>query len=170
MLFLADFNVLKPEPGLLFWTSVIFLIFWFLMSKFAFKPIGNALKQRELDIQSALDEAKKAREEMSQLQAQNEILLAQAREERSAILKEAKEAKEEIISEAKERAGAEYKRKVESAIQDIENQKQAALVSLKNQAGQMAVEIAEKLLSRELGNKPEQEAYAKSLAEKINLN
>jgi F-type H+-transporting ATPase subunit b len=170
MLFLADFNVLKPEPGLLFWTTVIFLLFWFLMSRFAFKPIGAALKQRETDIQSALDEAKKAREEMSQLQAENEKLLAQAREERTAILKEAKDAKDEIIAEAKERAAAEYKRKVESAIQDIENQKQAALVTLKNQTGQMAVEIAEKLLRRELGNKAEQEAYAKSLAETINLN
>lgn len=170
MLFLADFSVIKPEPGLLIWTTIIFGLFWFLMSRFAFKPIGNALKQRELDIQNSLDEAKRAREEMSQLQAENEKLLAQAREERSAILKEAKEAKEEIIAEAKERANAEYKRKVESAIQDIENQKQAALVSLKNQAGQMAVEIAEKLLSRELSNKSDQEAYAKSLADNINLN
>ena len=170
MLFLADFNVLKPEPGLLFWTTVIFLLFWFLMAKFAFKPIGNALKQRELDIQNALDEAKKAREEMNHVQAENEKLLAQAREERSAILKEAKEAKEEIIAEAKERAAAEYKRKVESAIQDIENQKQAALVALKNQAGQMAVDIAEKILGRELSNKADQEAYAKSLADNITLN
>ncbi len=170
MVFLADFSVIKPEPGLLIWTTIIFGLFWFLMSIFAFKPIGQALKQRELDIQSALDEAKKARQEMSELQAENEKLLAQAREERSAILKEAKEAKEEIISEAKERAGAEYRRKVESAIQDIENQKQAALVALKNQSGQMAVEIAEKLLRRELANKSEQEAYAKSLAESINLN
>jgi len=170
MLFLADFNVLKPEPGLLFWTTVIFLLFWFIMSRFAFKPIGAALKQREVDIQNALDEAKKAREEMSQLQAENEKLLAQAREERSAILKEAKEAKEEIIAEAKERANAEYRRKVESAIQDIENQKQAALVSLKNQSGQMAVEIAEKILGRELSNKSEQESYAQSLVEKITLN
>ena len=170
MVFLADFSVIKPEPGLLIWTTIIFGLFWFLMSKFAFKPIGNALKQRELDIQNSLDEAKRAREEMSQLQAENEKLLAQAREERSAILKEAKEAKDEIIAEAKERAAAEYKRKVESAIQDIENQKQAALVSLKNQSGQMAVEIAEKLLRRELANKAEQEAYAKSLAEQIHLN
>lgn len=170
MIILADFNVLKPEPGLLVWTTIIFLLFWYLMSRFAFKPIGAALKQRELDIQNALDEAKKAREEMSHLQAQNEILLAQAREERSAILKEAKEAKEEIIAEAKERANAEYKRKVESAMHDIENQKNAALVALKNQAGQMAVEIAEKLLRKELGNKSEQEAYAKSLAESIKLN
>jgi F-type H+-transporting ATPase subunit b len=170
MIFLADFNVLKPEPGLLVWTTIIFLLFWFLMSRFAFKPIGAALKQRETDIQNALDEAKKAREEMSNLQAENEKLLAQAREERSAILKEAKEAKEEIIAEAKERAQAEYKRKVESAIQDIENQKMAAMVALKNQAGQMAIEIAEKLLRKELANKSEQDAYAKSLAESIKLN
>ncbi|HND88574.1 MAG TPA: F0F1 ATP synthase subunit B [Saprospiraceae bacterium] len=170
MLFLADFNVLKPEPGLLFWTTVIFLLFWFLMSRFAFKPIGAALKQRELDIQSALDEAKKAREEMSHLQAENEKLLAQAREERSAILKEAKEAKDEIIAEAKERASAEYKRKVESALHDIENQKMAAMVALKNQAGQLAIDIAEKVLRKELSNKADQEAYAKSLAESIKLN
>ncbi len=170
MIFLADFSVIKPEPGLLIWTTVIFLIFWFMMSRFAFKPIGAALKQRETDIQDALDEAKKARLEMSQLQAENEKLLAQAREERTAILKEAKEAKEEIIAEAKERANAEYKRKVESAIQDIENQKLAAIVALKNQAGQMAIDISEKLLRKELSNKSEQEAYAKSLAESIKLN
>ncbi len=170
MLFLADFSVIKPEPGLLFWTTVIFGLFWFLMSKFAFKPIGEALKQRETDIQTALDEAKKAREEMSNLKAENEMLLAQAREERSAILKEAKEAKEEIIAEAKDRANAEYKRKVESAIQDIENQKMAAMVSLKNQAGQMAIDIAEKVLRKELSNKGDQESYAKDLAGQIKLN
>lgn len=170
MLFLADFNVLKPEPGLLIWTTIIFLLFWFLMSRFAFKPIGTALKQRETDIQSALDEAKKAREEMSHLQAENEKLLAQAREERSAILKEAKEAKEEIIAEAKERAHAEYKRKVESALTDIENQKMAAIVALKNEVGTMAVDIAEKILRKEFANKTEQENFAKSLAENIKLN
>ncbi|MCE2821215.1 MAG: F0F1 ATP synthase subunit B [Bacteroidota bacterium] len=170
MLFLADFNVLKPEPGLLIWTTIIFLLFWFLMSRFAFKPIGAALKQRENDIQSALNEAKMAREEMSNLQAENEKLLAQAREERSAILKEAKDAKDEIIAEAKERANAEYKRKVESALQDIENQKMAALVSLKNEVGSMAVEIAEKILRRELANKVEQESYAKSLTDNIKMN
>lgn len=170
MLFLADFNVLKPEPGLLIWTTVIFLIFWLLMSRFAFKPIGAALKQRETDIQNALDEAKKAREEMANLQAENEKLLQQAREERTQMLKEAKDAAEEYRAEKKAQADQEYRRKVESALQDIENQKQAALVALKNQAGQLAIEIAEKVLRKELGNKTEQEAYAKNLAETIKLN
>lgn len=170
MLFLAGFPVLMPDPGLLFWTTVIFLLFWFIMSRVAFKPIANALKDRETDIQNALDEAKKARAEMSQLQAENEKLLAQAREERTAILKEAKEAKEEIIAEAKERANAEYKRRVESALQDIENQKMAAMVELKNQAGQLAIEVAEKILRKELANNPEQVAYAKGLVDQIKMN
>lgn len=170
MLFLADFNVLKPEPGLLVWTTIIFLIFWFIMSRFAFKPIGNALKQREQDIQDALDMAKKAREEMSHLQAQNEKLLAEAREERAQMLKEAKDVAEQIKTDAKGRADAEYKRKLESALHDIENQKMAALVELKNKSGQFAIEIAEKILQRELSNKADQESYAKTLADQIKLN
>jgi F-type H+-transporting ATPase subunit b len=170
MLFLAGFPVLMPDPGLLFWTTVIFLLFWFIMSRVAFKPITAALKQRETDIQSALDEAKKARHEMANLQAENEKLLNQAREERSAILKEAKDAKDEIIAEAKERANAEYNRRVQSALQDIENQKMAAMVDLKNQAGQMAIEIAEKVIRKELSGNADQVAYAKSLADAIKLN
>lgn len=167
---LIDFSVIKPDPGQLFWTTFIFLLFWFIMSRFAFKPIGAALKQREQDIQDALDQAKKTREEMSHLQAENEKLLAQAREERSEILKEARILAEQYTAEMKEKANAEYRRKLESAIQDIENQKMAALVDLKNKAGQMGIEIAEKLLQRELSNKTEQEAFANKLIEEIKLN
>lgn len=170
MLFLADFSVIRPEPGLLFWTTVIFLIFWYIMSRFAFKPIMEGLKKRERDIQDALDQAKKAREEMANIQAEHDKLVAEAREERAAILHEAKLAKEEIIAEARERANSEYRNKVESAIRDIENQKMAALIDLKNQAGKMAIEIAEKVLHREMSNRPEQEAYAQSLADDIKMN
>ncbi|MBK8558180.1 MAG: F0F1 ATP synthase subunit B [Lewinellaceae bacterium] len=170
MIFLSDFSVIKPEPGLIFWTTLIFLLFWFLMSKFAFKPIASALKKREMDIQEALDQAKQAREEMANLHAENEKLLAAAREERAMMLKEAKEAGEKFKAEMADKANTEYKRKVESAIQDIENQKQAALVDLKNQAGQMAIEIAEKLLQKDLGNNPDQIAFAKSMADQIKLN
>ena len=93
VLFLADFSVIKPEPGLIIWTTIIFAIFWYMMSKFAFGPIQQALRKREEDIQGALDEAKKAREEMANLQAQNETLMAEAQEERAKIIKDAKHAK-----------------------------------------------------------------------------
>ncbi len=170
MVFLADFSVIKPEPGLLFWTTLIFLLFWFIMSRVAFKPIAEALKKREMDIDNSLSEAKKARDEMSNLKAENEKLLAQAREERTMILKEAKEAKEEIIAEAKERANAEYRRKVESAIADIENQKNAAMIDLKNKMGQMAVEISEKILRQKLAGNADQDAFVQKLVDETRFN
>lgn len=170
MLFLADFSVIKPDPGLLIWTTIIFLIFWFVMSRFAFKPIVEGLKKREKDIQDALDQAKQARAEMSNIQAEHDQLVAQAREERAMILQEAKLAKEDILAEARERANQDYRNKLESALRDIENQKLAALTDLKNQAGKMAIEIAQKVLQRELGNKADQEAYAQQLADNVKMN
>ena len=86
MMFLADFSVSKPDPGLFFWSVVIFLVFWFLIGKFAFKPIANALKDRENSIQDSLDQAKMAQEKMQQLNSENEKLLKKAREERNVIL------------------------------------------------------------------------------------
>ena len=100
ILFLADFSVIKPDFGLFFWSTIIFLVFWFGMGKMAFKPIQEALKKREDDIQDSLDQAKNARAEMAALNAKNEALLAQAREERAQILKDAKAAKESIIKDA----------------------------------------------------------------------
>ncbi|GJM32040.1 MAG: hypothetical protein DHS20C18_10410 [Saprospiraceae bacterium] len=170
ILFLADFSVIRPEPGLLIWTILIFGLFWFLMSKFAFKPIQQGLKKREDDIRNSLEEAKRAREEVSNMQAKNEALLAEAREERSKILKEAKEIKDSIITEAKDKAKEEAKKIVTSAKQEIENQRMAAITDLKNQAGNMAVQIAELLLRKELKDKADQEGFVKSLVEEIKMN
>lgn len=169
-LFLAEFSVIRPEPGMLFWTTLIFLLFWFLIGKFAFKPIGDALKNRENTIQSALDEAKKTKIEMEQLKAENDKILAQAREERAQMLKEAKETKDSIISEAKGKAKDEAQKIVAGAMNEIENQKKAALTEVKNMAGLMAIEIAEKVMRKELKGNAEQESYVKSLVNEIKLN
>ena len=167
-LFLADFTVIRPEPGMIIWTTIIFGIFWFIMSRFAFKPISDALKERETDIQSSLDEAKKAREEMANLKSENEALLALAQEERSKILKDAKAAKETIINEAKDKAKEEAKKIVTSAKAEIENQKMAAMIDLKNQVGNIALDIAEKVIARELKSQPEHEQYVNQLVKDLN--
>ncbi len=170
MLYLADFSVIKPDFGLLFWTTIIFAIFWFVIGKFAFRPIANALKKRENDIQSALDEAKKAREAMAQLNAQNEELLAEAREERSKILREAKEAKNTIVNEAKVEAKEIARKIVVDAKLEIENQKKAAMMEVKNEVGMMALNIAEKVLKKELKGDAAQEKFVNDLADDIKLN
>lgn len=168
--FLVDFNVIKPDPGLIFWTALIFLLVWGFLGRTAFRPIQNALKKREEDIQHALDEAKRAREEVAGLKADNEKLLAEAREERSKILKEAKEVKDAIIKEAKEKAKEEAQKIVVNATQEIENQRMAAVTDLKNQAGLMALEIAEKLIRKELSGDSANEAFVKTLVNEIKLN
>lgn len=169
-LFLAEFSVIRPEPGMLVWTTLIFLIFWFIIGKFAFKPIGEALKNRENTIQSALDEAKRTKIEMEQLKSENDKILAEAREERSKMLKEAKETKEAIISEAKGKAKDEAQKIVAGAMNEIENQKKAAITELKNMAGLMAIDIAEKVIRKDLKDNAEQQSYVNSLINEIKLN
>ena len=166
---LADFSVIKPDPGLIFWTALIFILLWTILGRMAFRPIQNALKKRENDIQEALDEAKLARQEMANLQSENEKLLIEAREERAQILKDAKAARASMIKEAKEEAKAEAQKIVTNAKQEIENQRMAAVTDLKNQVGQMAIEIAEKVLRKQLAGDAAQESYVNQLVDEIEL-
>ena len=170
MIYLADFSVIKPDFGLFFWSCIIFALFWILIGRFAFKPIAQALKKREDDIQDALDESVKAREEMAKMNAQNEALLAEARTERSKMLKEANETKDSIIKEAKEGAKSEASKIIENARIEIENQKKAAINDVKNQAGLMAIEITERLLREELKDRDSQQKLVDTLVKEINLS
>jgi F-type H+-transporting ATPase subunit b len=170
MFYLMGFDPIKPDIGLIFWTSVIFLLFWGIIGRFAFRPIANALKKRESDIQSSLDEAKLARQEMSNLKAENEKLLAEAREERSKILKQAKDAGESIVKEAKARAKDEAQKIVTSAKAEIESQKKQALIEVKNQLGNMALDIAEQVLRSKLKDDQVQQTLVNTLVKEIKLN
>ncbi len=126
LFYLADFNVARPGIGLLVWTFFIFVLFWILVGKFAFKPIKNALKKRENDIQTALDEAKSAKEEMAKLNTDNQRLLTEAREERAKLLREAKLTGDKLITEARDKAKEEANKIVIDARNEIENQKNKA--------------------------------------------
>ena len=171
MLFvLLDFSPIKPDFGLFFWTVLIFLIFWFLMGKMAFGPIKDALKKRENDIQDALDESKKAREEMANMKSENAKMQAQANDDRAKILQEAKDMKNSIINEAKDKAKEEANKIVANAKIEIDNQRKAAVNDIKNQAGVMAIKIAESLIKKNLKGDAEQEGLVNTLVDKFNLN
>lgn len=169
LFFLADFNVSRPGIGLLLWTLVIFLLFWGIVGKFAFKPIKDSLKKRSEDIQSALDEAKRAKEEMAKLNTDNQRLLSEAREERAKLLREAKLTGDKLISEARDKAKEEANKIVIDARQEIENQKNKAIVEVKNQVGQMSIDIAEKLIRQQM-NTPEQKTLVDKLVNEIKLS
>ncbi len=168
--FLSGFTLIKPEPGLIFWTTLIFLVLWFLLGKFAFRPIANALKKREESIDEALKAAEKARQEMQELHSKNEKLLKEAYEERNKILKEAKEMKDKIVAEARDKAKAEYEKIAAASRAELENQMNEAKMQLKNYAADLAITIAERVVRKELKGDKEQEEYVKKLLSDLEAN
>jgi len=163
-------DLLTPELGLFFWTLVAFLAVLFILRKFAWKPILASLGEREKGIADSIATAERVKGEMSQLKSENEKLLAQAREERTMMLKEAKEMKDKIVGDAKEQAKEEANKIIIDAQQQIQQQKMAALTEVKNEIGTLALEVAEKILRKQLSASEGQEAYMNMLAENIKLN
>ncbi len=169
-MFLEINPLVLPDIGLVFWNTVAFLGLLVVLGKFAWKPMLKAISDREKGIEDSLAKADKMKADLSAMQNENEVLLAKAREERATLIKEAKEASEKMIADAKDKAKSEYERIVADAQVAINQQKNAALTEVKNQVGSLVVEVAEKVIRRELTNKAEQETYIKQLADGVKLN
>ena len=142
--------------GLFFWQTLLFILLLFLLKKYAWKPILDALNSREEGIKNALDEAEKARQEMVNLKSDNERIVKEARAERDAMLKDARTMKENMISEAKEEAKSQANKIIEQAKTTIENEKLAAITELRNQVAELSIGIAEKIIKEELSAKDKQ--------------
>lgn len=146
-------ELVSPGIGLIFWMLVSFGIVVFITMKYIWPAILGGLKEREEDIASSLEEAKKAREEMKSLQSNNEALINDAKNQRDEILKEAKILKADILKEAKATATLEGNRLVEEAKSRIQQEKMAAITELKNEVAELSIGIAEKLIKTELSSK-----------------
>lgn len=163
-------ELVTPGFGLVFWTTVSFLILLFLLRKFAWIPILSAVKTREESIEEAIHQAQKAREEMANLKADNERILNEARAERDQMLKEAREIRENMINESKNTAKVEAEKILTSARESIENEKKAALIELRNTVGILAIEVAEKVLRDELSNGDKSKKLVDEFLSEIELN
>jgi F-type H+-transporting ATPase subunit b len=163
-------DLLTPDLGLFVWNVIIFLLLLIILRKLAWKPILKSLNEREKGISDSLASAERIKTEMAQMKNENEALLAKAREERAQLLKEARETKDKMISEAKDMAKQEASKIIADAQAAIETQKMAAITEVKNQVGTLVVEVAEKILRRQLENKSEQENYIRQLTNEAKLN
>ena len=163
-------EIVSPGIGLILWMTVSFAALVFILRRYAWKPILKSLHDREETIDEALNQANMAREEMKNLKSDNEKLLKEAQEERAGMLRDARKVKESIIEEAKTKANEEANNIVENAKERIENEKMAAMTDLKNQIASISIEVAEKVLERELATENKQEAYLKKLIENTKFN
>ena len=161
---LSEFSI-----GLFFWQTIIFIFLILLLKKYAWKPILDAVNEREQGIKNSLLSAEKAREEMASLQSDNEETLKKARLERDGLLKEAREIKQKLIDDAKNEANVEAKKIIIQAQETIESEKNAAIIDLKNQVADLSVEIAEKVLKEKLSDDKSQMNLVKELVKDVTL-
>jgi F-type H+-transporting ATPase subunit b len=158
------------EFGLFVWQVLIFVGLIFLLKKFAWKPILDAVNDREEGIKNALLSAENARKEMQNLQADNQRILQEARMERDNMLKDAREIKEKMIADSKDEAQAQGLKIIEQAKAAIESEKNAAMAELKLQVSTLSLSIAEKLLKDELSNKEAQTKLVEKMLGDVKLN
>ena len=163
-------DLVTPGLGLIFWSVITFLILLFILRKFAWNPILNAVEEREEGIKNALLSAENAKKDMQNLKSDNEKLLAEARAERDAMMKEAREIKEKMINDAKSEAQTQGEKMIAQAKSAIESEKNAAMAELKNQVSTLSIEIAEKVLKSELANTEAQTKLVVQLLGDAKLN
>ncbi len=156
--------------GLFIWQTLLFVGLIFLLKIFAWKPILNAVEEREEGIRKSLEGAERAKQEMQNLKSDNEKILKEARAERDTLLKEAREMKESIVSQAKEEAQLQANKLMEQAKTAIQNEKAKAITDMKNQMGELSVSIAEKVVKNELSNKDKQLQLIEQLLNEVTLN
>jgi len=162
-------DLVTPELGLVFWTTLSFLILLFLLRKFAWKPILGAINDRERSIEDSLAKADAAKFEMERLSEEIEASLKQARIERDDILSEARKVKEKIIAESKEAAQAEGAKMIEKARVEITSLKAIAMADVKNQVASLSLEIAEKVLRKQFEDSKKQDELVTELLKEVKI-
>jgi F-type H+-transporting ATPase subunit b len=163
-------ELVTPSIGLVVWSTLSFLILMFLLTKFAWKPITAALKEREESIEGALKQAEAARDQMQALKNDNERLLNEARAERDRLLKEANEMKDQILAKAKHDSKIEGDKMVLAAKEAIEREKLGAMNELKATVATLSLDMAEKVLRKQLADRDQQEAFVNENLKSISLN
>lgn len=162
--------LITPSFGLIFWMLLGFGILFFILYKFAWPFITNTIAAREHRIESQLMEAEKVRQDMANLKSEHQVLLAQAKEERDQILADARKMRDKLYEEAKEKANNEAKAIVEDAKNAIHFEKMKAMTDIKNEIANLSIDIAEKLIRKELSDKDKQEQLIEDWMKEINLN
>jgi F-type H+-transporting ATPase subunit b len=163
-------DLLIPETGTIFWSLIGFSLTFYILARFAWKPLLKALKERDNSIAQALQAAETAKKEVTQLHTASEKILAEAKAERDKILQEAREFKESLISDSRELAKKEGRKMIEEAREAIKNERAAAIQEIKKQVAELSVSISEKILLQELADPGKQKDFIEKSLNDINFN
>jgi len=167
MLFLVEFSVLDPSFGLFFWTTVIFILVWLFLSRF-FKNIAQALEDRENFIDDSISKAKDAEKALANIESAKQAKIKEAEEKSRDIISEAESIRKSKIAEGEQKANVRRGEILEAAKEERENRKKEMETDIQNAIGLNAIEIATKVLRKELEGKHED--FVKAEIEKLKSN
>jgi len=162
--------LLTPEPGLIFWMLISFGVVFFVLAKFGFPVITKMVDERKAFIDKSLDSAKEANARLAGIQLESERILKQTRDQEIRMLKEAQEARNKMIGEAKEQAAVEAKKLIAEATTAIQKEKELAIRDIRNRIAELSIDIAEKILRKNLDNPPAQRELVQKLIEEVQVN
>ena len=160
-------SLLTPDPGLLFWMLLAFVIVFIILAKFCFPVITKMVEDRKNYIDESLKKAREANEKLANIQSESELIMRQAREKQAEILKEAMATRDNIIKEARDKADIESKKIIESAKEQIKVEKDLAIRDIRSQIINLSTQVSEKVLRRELDDNNKQLSYIDSLLDEI---
>lgn len=160
-------SLLLPDGGLLFWMTLVFLVVFFILWRWGFPSIIKMVNERKEYIDESLAKAEEANQRLANIQKQGEELLMEAREKQAQILREASDTRDAIVGQAQEKAHEESARIIAEAKGEIENQKQSAIRDIRSQVAELSVQIAEKILHKELAGSAEQTRLIDSLLDEV---
>jgi F-type H+-transporting ATPase subunit b len=163
-------ELLNPGFGLVFWTAITFLILLIILRKFAWKPILDAVDEREKSISESLEAADQAKTDMLHLKEDNKQMMKEAREQRDQMLRDAQDMKKRLIADATDEAGKKSAEMIAKAQESIRSEKNAAIKELKSQVGLLSIEIAEKVIKAELKDEKSQKALVEKMLKEVQLN
>ena len=160
-------SLLLPDSGLLFWMTIVFLVVFFFLWRWGFPSIIKMVNERKNYIDESLAKAEEANLRLANIQKQGEELLMEAREKQAQILREASQTRDTIVEQAQEKAHEESARILSEAKAEIESQKQAAIRDIRTQVAELSVQIAEKILRKQLTTSAEQAQLIDSLLDEV---
>ncbi len=163
-------DLILPQFGLFFWSALIFAIFFLLLRKYAWKPILNALEEREKKIANALNAAQKAQADVEALRQEQERLRTAAAQEQQRVLAEAQKMRDEILENARKEAQKQAQAIIALAYQEIERQRDRILADMRTQTAKLALEIAQKILEDHFQDREKAETFALRMANELRLN
>ena len=163
-------SILTPDPGLLFWMLLAFLVVFWVLAKFGFPAIVNMVDERNKFIDESLRKAHEAQERLANIEKEGESILQEAREKQAQILKEAAQTRDAIVEQAQEKARAEGARLMDEAKTAIEQEKKAAIADIRKQVAALSVDIAEKVLRQNLKNDKSQMDLIDRMLDEVSAN